>query len=74
MQQGRSTTVSSSGQLGEQGCRVHHSFYLPHSTDAAQVVCRSFILALMEELEGMQLWTVWKSLLHGTVFRVAILP
>lgn len=64
----------SSGQLGEQGCGVHHGFYLPHSTDAAQVPHSVFIAALMEELEGMQSWTVWKSLSHGAVFRVAILP
>lgn len=35
---------------------------------------RVFITALMEKLEGMSIWTVWKSLSHGAVFRVAILP
>lgn len=62
---------ASFGQIGEQGCGVHHGFYLPHSTDAAQVAHWVFITALMEKLEGMQLWTVWKSLSHGAVFRVA---
>lgn len=53
---------------------MHRSFYLPRSTDAAQVAYRVFVTALVEKLEGMQLWTVWKSLSHGAEFGVAILP
>jgi len=65
MQPERSSAASLIWTARGAGLWGHHGFYLPHSTDAAQVAHRVFITALMEKLEGMQLWTVWNSLSHA---------